>query len=98
MPTAIGDRRLHPDQELVARMAARDGSALDELMARHGRTAYAVALSILPDRARAEQAVTGAFMDAFCQAERFVPGELTVLAWLTSLTRRYAQTMAGQRS
>src|SRR5512146_700164 len=89
------NRRLHPDRELVARMASKDGNALQELMARHERTAYAVAIGILHNSAQAEQAVAQAFLQAFSLADRFVPGEITVLAWLTSLTRRQAEAMAA---
>ena len=65
----------------------------DELWARHSRTAYAVAIGILRDSARADQAVSEAFLEAFSVANQFVPGELTVLAWLTRLTRRHAEAM-----
>ena len=92
------NRRLHPDRELVARMASKDGNALQELMARHERTAYAVAIGILHNSAQAEQAVAQAFRQAFSLADRFVPGEITVLAWLTSLTRRQAEAMAAVAS
>ena len=92
------NRRLHPDRDLVARMVTKDGAALDELLARHERTAYAVAIGIVPDPTRAERAVSQAFLEAFCQAERYVPGELTVLAWLTSLTRQHAEAIAAVRS
>jgi len=88
-------RRLHPDRELVARMASKDGAALEELMARHDRTAYAVAIGILHNSEQAERAVSQAFLQAFSLADRFVPGEITVLAWLTSLTRRQAEAMAA---
>lgn len=91
-------RRLLPDSELVARMAARDESALDELLARHERTAYAVAIGCSRDPARAERAVSEAFLDAFWQAERYVPGEITVLAWIMSLTRRRAESIATIRT
>jgi RNA polymerase sigma-70 factor (ECF subfamily) len=95
MSESTSDRRLHPDRELVARMAKRDGAALEELMARHERTAYAVAMGILRDPARADRAVTQAFVEAFRQADRFVPGEMTVFAWLASLTRRQAEALAA---
>ena len=72
-----------PDGDLVARMVAKDGAALDELWARHSRTAYAVAIGILRESGRADQAVSQAFLEAFSLANQFVPGELTVLAWLT---------------
>jgi DNA-directed RNA polymerase specialized sigma24 family protein len=84
-----------PDTDLVARMAAKDEAALNELLARHERTAYAVAIGFARDPARAERAVSEAFRDAFWQAERYVPGEITVLAWIMSLTRRRAQSVAA---
>jgi len=91
------NRRLHPDRDLVARMASKDGAALDELLARHERTVYAVAIGILPDPPGAERAVSQAFLEAFRLADRYIPGELTVLAWLTSLTRRQAEALATAR-
>jgi DNA-directed RNA polymerase specialized sigma24 family protein len=98
LDTTTPERWLHPDGELVARMAEKDDTALNELQARHERTAYAVALGICTDSVRAERAVTAAFLDVFRQAGRFVPGEITVLAWLTSLTRRHAEAIASARS
>lgn len=74
-------------------MVAKDGAALDELRERHSRTAYAVAFGILHESGRADQAVSEAFLQAFSVADTFVPGELTVLAWLTKLTRRHAEAM-----
>lgn len=93
MTTATVERRIPPDGELVARMVARDGPALDELRNRHSRTAYAVAIGIVRESGPAERAVSEAFLEAFTTAEQFVPGELTVLAWLTRLTRRHAEAM-----
>jgi len=87
------ERRMTPDADLMVRMVSKDGAALDELWARHSRTAYAVAIGILRESARADQAVSEAFLEAFSVANQFVPGELTVLAWLTRLTRRHAEAM-----
>lgn len=87
------ERRMTPDGDLVARMVARDEAALEELWARHSRTAYAVAIGILRESARADLAVSEAFHEAFSAANHFVPGELTVLAWLTRLTRRHAEAL-----
>ena len=93
MTKETAERRMTPDGDLVARMVAKDGAALDELWARHSRTAYADAIGILRESARADQAVSEAFLEAFSVANQFVPGELTVLAWLTRLTRRHAEAM-----
>ena len=86
------------DADLVARMAVKEPGALDELWSRHARTAFAMAIGIVRDRVRAEQAVSEAFREAFNTAAQFVPGELTVLAWLTSLTRRRAEAMTPSRA
>ena len=93
MTRETAERRMTPDSDLVARMVAKDGAALDELWARHSRTAYAVAIGILRESSRADQAVSQAFLEAFSVAGQFVPGELTVLAWLTRLTRRHAESL-----
>jgi DNA-directed RNA polymerase specialized sigma24 family protein len=73
--------------------AAAKDEAARRLLARHERTAYAVAIGFARDPARAERAVSEAFLDAFWQAERYVPGEITVLAWIMSLTRRRAESI-----
>ncbi|MGH7426863.1 MAG: sigma factor [Gemmatimonadales bacterium] len=94
--TAV-DPELHPDYWLVARMAAGEAAALDELRERHGRTTYALAFAILMDPVVAEHAVSEAFLEAFRLADSFTPGEVTVLAWLTGLTRQRAVAVAASR-
>jgi DNA-directed RNA polymerase specialized sigma24 family protein len=91
---AVPDRTLHPDYELVARIASGETAALSELQARHGRTTYAVAYGILTDPIAAEHAVAEAFREVCRLASGFIPGELTVVAWLTSLARRRAEALA----
>lgn len=91
------DTQLHPDYSLVARMAAGEAAALDQLRERHERTTYALALSILMDPVRAQHAVSEAFLEAFRLADGFAPGEVTVLAWLTRLTRQRAEAVAAHR-
>ncbi len=78
-------------------MAAGEAAALDELRERHERTIYALALSILMDPIVAQHAVSEAFLEAFRLAGGFAPGEVTVLAWLTRLTRQRAETVAAYR-
>ncbi|HJQ65479.1 MAG TPA: hypothetical protein VJ816_03835 [Gemmatimonadales bacterium] len=95
MPTAAPDRDLHPDYHLVARIASGEMAALSELQARYERTTYAVAFGILTDPIAAERVVAEAFGEAFRLAAGFTPGELTVVAWLTSLARRRAEALAA---
>jgi RNA polymerase sigma-70 factor (ECF subfamily) len=94
--TAV-DPELHPDYWLVARMAAGEAAALDELRQRHERTTYALAFAILMDPVGAAHAVSEAFLEAFRLADGFAPGEVTVLAWLTRLTRQRAEAIAAHR-
>jgi DNA-directed RNA polymerase specialized sigma24 family protein len=94
--TAV-DPELHPDYWLVARMAAGEAAALDELRQRHERTTYALAFAILMDPVGAAHAVSEAFLEAFRLATGFAPGEVTVLAWLTRLTRQRAEAIAAHR-
>ena len=95
--TAV-DPELHPDYWLVARMAAGEVTALDELRERHERTTYALAYSILMDPVRAEHTVSEAFLEAFRLAAGFAPGDVTVLAWLTRLTRQRAEAVVAHCS
>lgn len=94
--TAV-DSEIHPDYRLVARMAAGEAAALDQLRERHERTTYALAFAILMDPVGAEHAVSEAFLEAFRLAHGFAPGEVTVLAWLTRLTRQRAEAVAANR-
>jgi DNA-directed RNA polymerase specialized sigma24 family protein len=45
----------------------------------------------------AAHAVSEAFLEAFRLADGFAPGEVTVLAWLTRLTRQRAEAIAAHR-
>lgn len=95
MQSIVEDRVLG-ERELVTRMAARDDTALKSLWARHERLLYVLANAIVHNPAQAERAVSEAFDEAYRAADQFVPGDMTVLAWLTSLTRRRAQAIAAQ--
>ena len=95
MLPAVPDRVLHPDYELVARIASGETAALHELQARHGRTTYAVAFGILTDPVAAEHAVAEAFGEVRRLASGFAPGDLTVVAWLASIARRRAEVLAA---
>jgi DNA-directed RNA polymerase specialized sigma24 family protein len=78
-------------------MAAGESAALDELRERHERTTYALAFAILMDPVGAEHVVSEAFLEAFRLADGFTPGDVTVLAWLTRLTRLRAEAVAATR-
>src|SRR5437867_13191543 len=79
-----------PDRGVVERMTAVDERALGELYDRHGRTAYALAVAIVRERADAEEVVADAFGQAWRTADHFDPGRGTVGAWLATITRTRA--------
>lgn len=91
-----------PDRDLVARIAARDRTALAELRIRYGQTAYAVAYTVVADPEQAEAAVAEAFGQAWRRAEEHANGTASVTtnagqgrragvaSWISQLTREAA--------
>lgn len=61
---------LTSDAELWVGFCRRDLSAVEEIYRRHGASAFAVAMAIMQDRARAEQAVIAAFARLSAAAAR----------------------------
>jgi RNA polymerase sigma factor (sigma-70 family) len=81
----------HLSDEAVVALAARsDETALAELYDRHGRTAYALALRVLRDPSLAEDAVQEGFLDAWRQANRFVPERARASTWVLTFVHRRA--------
>jgi RNA polymerase sigma-70 factor (ECF subfamily) len=74
-----GDTR--DDRELLAAHAAGDRSAFPELVARHRRRLWNLALRMLRDREDAADALQDAFVRAFRAAETF-RGDAEVSTWL----------------
>lgn len=68
-------------------MAAGDGGAVRELLARYRSTLYATAYAALIDPEQAEAAVASTFEQAWRTAARFLTTRGTVSGWLTHLTR-----------
>jgi len=76
------------DDVLVVRARGGDADAFDEIVRRHMRAAYAVALSVVLEPADAEDVVQDAFISALerldsCQPDRFA-------AWLMRIVRNRA--------
>jgi len=76
------------DAVLVGRARGGDADAFDEIVRRHMRAAYAVALSVVLEPADAEDVVQDAFISALerldsCQPDRFA-------AWLMRIVRNRA--------
>jgi len=78
------------DEAIVALVARSDQSALAELYDRFGRVAYGVALRILRDERLAEDAVQEGFLNAWRNADRFMPERAKASTWLLTLVHRRA--------
>ncbi|MDQ5820101.1 MAG: sigma-70 family RNA polymerase sigma factor [Actinomycetota bacterium] len=86
------------DEELIGRMAAGEEAALAELHARHHRTAYAIALRALADRALAEDAVQEAFLDLWRGSARWDPARAKLSTWICVLAHRRAVDIARREA
>ena len=86
------------DQLIVQRMAQGDGSALEELYDRHGRTVFSLAVRILSDHADAEDLTQDVFALAWRNAARYDALRGAVAAWLLVTTRTRAIDRLRSRS
>ena len=86
-----------PDRALVARMGTGEERALGELYDRHSRMAYALAMTIVGERADADEVVADAFGQAWRTAGQFDPARGSVTAWLATITRTRALDLARAR-
>ncbi|MCW2569108.1 MAG: sigK [Mycobacterium sp.] len=78
------------DRELVTRLAARDGGALDLLYQRYGRPAYSLALRVTADSGFAEDVVQEVFLALWRDPSRYDPGRGGFASWLLSMTHHKA--------
>jgi RNA polymerase sigma-70 factor (ECF subfamily) len=78
------------DRELVARLADRDGGALDVLYQRYGRPAYSLALRITSDSGFAEDVVQEVFLALWRDPSRYDAGRGGFASWLLSMTHHKA--------
>lgn len=83
-----------PDRDLLHRLVhLNDHNSFGLLVHRYATTVYAIAYGILLDRARAEDAVEEAFLEARRTAPDYDPRRSTVAAWLRQLARIRAQRL-----
>ena len=75
------------DSDLAFGLAAGDQSALAELYDRYGGLAYSVALRVLGDPGRSEDAVQEAFLKLWHGASRFDPARGSLRTWLVTAVR-----------
>jgi RNA polymerase sigma factor (sigma-70 family) len=85
------------DIELVAQLAAGSQEALAKLYDRYGRLAYSVALRVLGDPGRAEDAVQEAFLKIWNHASTFDVRRGSLRNWLmTSVRNRSIDYLRGR--
>ncbi|MEP6976720.1 MAG: sigma-70 family RNA polymerase sigma factor [Thermoleophilia bacterium] len=82
------------DEDLIARMADGDETAVAELHARYHRAAYAMALRALADRSLAEDAVQETFLDLWRGGAKWDPARAKLSTWICVLAHRRAVDIA----
>ena len=86
------------DEQLIARMAARDEAALAELYRRYAPYLAALARRMLQDRDEVQQCVQDAFYRAWEAAGRFDGSRASVKTWLATIGHRVAlNRLRGRR-
>jgi RNA polymerase sigma-70 factor, ECF subfamily len=86
------------DASAMARLLARDYSALAELYDRHAPFVLGVALKIVRDQHDAEDVVHDAFVAVAERAHQFKPDRGSVIAWLVTTVRNLALDRARRRT
>ena len=84
------------DEALLARVAAGDVGALEELYARHGRAVFACLCALTPDRGLAEELLQDTLVAAWAGAGGFSQ-EGSVRSWLLGIARRRARDALRRR-
>jgi RNA polymerase sigma-70 factor (ECF subfamily) len=87
-PAVLPYERLS-DPELVERIKAGEGRAMEALMRRHNRVLYRTARAILRDDAEAEDAVQDAYIRAYKAFDTF-RGEAKLSTWLVRIAANEA--------
>jgi RNA polymerase sigma-70 factor (ECF subfamily) len=75
------------DGELLGRIASRDANAFELLYRRYARPVYGLALRLLGDRGRAEDAVQETFTSIWRSAARYRPERGPGAPWLYAIAR-----------
>jgi RNA polymerase sigma-70 factor (ECF subfamily) len=78
------------DRAVLARIAAGELHALDELYDRYKTMAYSIAFRITNDATLAEDVVQDAFLGAWRNAARYVEGRGSVKTWLLAIVHHRA--------
>jgi RNA polymerase sigma-70 factor, ECF subfamily len=79
------------DEQLVARIAARDGAAVSTLFRRRQADVYRVAMLMTGSATAAEDVTQDVFLAVMHDAGRFEAGRASVAAWLCGIARNHAR-------
>ena len=79
------------DDDLVARIGARDATALSLLFRRRQADVYRVAMLMTGSPAAAEDVTQDVFLAVMHDASRFESGRASVTAWLCGIARNHAR-------
>lgn len=73
------------DEELMARITAKDTEALDLLYTRYSRLVFAIAVRTLRDKSEAEEVVQEVFLSLYQKAAQFDPNKGSAKAWVVQI-------------
>lgn len=85
------------DEELAARLPARDALALSELYQRHSRAVYSLALRMLGDGEAAAELVQDVFLRVWHHPERYLAERGRFVTWLLSVAHHRAVDLLRRR-
>ena len=83
--------------DLIARCALNDRSALDALYHATSAKLFAVVLRVLNNRSEAEDALQEIYIKIWHKADRFQSNDYSPMSWLTVLARNHAIDMIRAR-
>jgi RNA polymerase sigma-70 factor (ECF subfamily) len=86
------------DEQLMARVAARDSAAFGLLYDRHAAVVLGVVVKIVGDRAVGEEVLQESYWRLWTQAATFDPAKGPLRAWLFSIARRQALDVLRRQS
>src|SRR5207344_2542282 len=78
------------DIALIARIVARDATAVGELYDRHNRLLYGLILKIIKDRGEAEEMLQEVFVQVWTRADTYNVQLGAPVAWLVRIARNRA--------
>jgi RNA polymerase sigma-70 factor (ECF subfamily) len=85
------------DNELIARIAARDETAMNALYARHHVRLYRFLVRLLRNEAIAEELMNEVFMECWRKADSF-EGRSAVSTWMMTIAHNRAVSLMRKRS